>query len=129
MIFAADDTIPWISGLLLSVAMIAVAVAIIVVNNAASSGRIGPNPGIGIRTTATRSSADAWQAAHRAAMPVMQFAAMVSLVTGVVLLFLRSSPSLFWGVLLVGASLLGALSVAGAIVADRAAKGVRDRAD
>ena len=129
MILAADETVPWILGLLLGVLMIAAAVVIIVVNNQASSGRIGPNRGIGIRTTATRSSPEAWQAAHRRAMPIMQFAAMVSLATGVVVLFLRSSPTLFWGVLLVGAALLGALSVAGAIVADRAAKGVRDTAD
>ena len=128
MILAADDTIPWIQGLLLGVAMIGAAIAIIVVNNGASSGRIGPNPGMGIRTTATRSSMEAWQAAHRAAMPIMQFAAMVSLATGVVVLFLRSSPTLFWGVLLVGVVLLASLSVVGAIVADRAAKGIRDGA-
>jgi hypothetical protein len=59
-------------------------------------------------------------------MPVMQFAAMVSMATGVVVLFLRSSPILFWGVLLVSAALLAALSVLGAIVADRAARGIRD---
>ena len=108
--------------------MIGAAIAIIVVNNGASNGRIGPNPGMGIRTTATRSSPEAWQAAHRAAMPIMQFAAVVSLATGVVVLFLRSSPNLFWGVLLVGIVLLAALSVAGAIVGDRAAKAIRDGA-
>ena len=59
-------------------------------------------------------------------MPVMQFAAMVSMATGVVVLVLRSSPILFWGVLLVSAALLAALSVLGAIVADRAARGIRD---
>ena len=126
MILAADDPVPWILGLLLGVVMIGAAIAIIVVNNGASNGRIGPNPGMGIRTTATRSSPEAWQAAHRAAMPIMQFAAIVSLATGVVVLFLRSSPTLFWGILLVGAALLAALSVAGAIVADRTAKGIRD---
>jgi hypothetical protein len=51
---------------------------------------------------------------------------MVSMATGVVVLFLRSSPILFWGVLLVSAALLAALSVLGAIVADRAARGIRD---
>ena len=56
----------------------------------------------------------------------MQFAAMVSMATDVVMLFLRSSTSLFWGVLLVSAALLAALSVLGAIVADRAARGIRD---
>lgn len=126
MILAADDTVPWLLGLLLGLAMIGAAVTIIVVNNGASSGRTGPNRGIGIRTAATRSSPEAWRAAHRAAAPIMQFAAMVSLVTGVVVLFLRSSPSLFWGVLLVGAVLLAVLSVVGAIVADRAARRVRD---
>lgn len=126
MILAADDTVPWILGLLLGASMIGAAVAIVVVNNRASTGRIGPNPGMGIRTAATRSSLEAWQAAHRAAMPVMQFAAIVSMATGVVVLFLRSSPILFWGVLLVGAALLAALSVIGAIVADRAAKRIRD---
>jgi len=128
VILAADDTIPWMLGLLLGVVMIGAAIAIIVVNNGASNGRIGPNPGMGIRTTATRSSPEAWQAAHRAAMPIMQFAAIVSLATGVVVLFLRSSPNLFWGVLLVGVALLTALSVTGAIVADRAAKAIRDGA-
>ena len=128
MILAADDPVPWILGLLLGVVMIGAAIAIIVVSNGASNGRIGPNPGMGIRTTATRSSPEAWQAAHQAAMPFMQFAAIVSLATGVVVLFLRSSPTLFWGVLLVGATLLTALSVAGAIVADRTAKGIQDGA-
>ena len=126
MIAAADDTVPWILGLLLGLSMIGAAIAIIVVNNWAASGRIGPNPGMGIRTPATRSSPEAWHAARRAAMPIMQFAAMVSLATGVVVLFLRSSPILFWGVLLVGATLLASLSVVGAIVAERAAKSIRD---
>jgi len=125
---AADETVSWLLGLLLGVAMIGAAIAIIVVNNGASNGRIGPNPGMGIRTAATRSSPEAWEAAHRAAMPIMQFAAVVSLATGVVVLFLRSSPTLFWGVLLVGVALLASLTVVGAILADRAAKRVRDGA-
>lgn len=126
MIFAADDTISWFLGLLIGVGMIGAAIAIIVVTNGAASGRIGPNPGTGIRTAATRSSLEAWQAAHRAAMPIMQFAAVLGMATGAVLLFLRSSPSLFWGVLFVGVALLAAFSVWAAIVADRAAKRVRD---
>ena len=56
VILAADDTVPWILGLLLGLVMIGAAVTIIVVNNGASNGRIGPNPGMGIRTAATRSS-------------------------------------------------------------------------
>ena len=129
VLIAADDTVPWLLGLVLGLGMIAAAVAIIVVNNGAASGRIGPNPGMGIRTAATRSSAEAWQAAHSAAAPVMQFAAVVSLATGVLVLFLRSSPDLFWGALLVGAFLLAVLSVIGAVVGDRAARSVRDSAD
>ena len=129
VLIAADDTVSWLLGLVLGLAMIAAAVAIIVINNGAASGRIGPNPGMGIRTAATRSSEEAWQAAHSAAGPVMQLAAVVSLATGVLVLFLRSSPDLFYGALLVGALLLAVLSVVGAVVGDRAAKAVRDAAD
>ena len=126
VLIAATDTVPWLTGLLLGLAMIAIAVTIIVVNNGAATGRIGPNPGFGIRTSATRSSKEAWRAAHQAAGPIMQFAAMVSLMTGIVVLFLRSSPNLFWGMLLVGAALLAILSIFGAVIADRAAKRVGD---
>lgn len=123
-IVLAADSVPFGVTLLISAAMIAGAIAIIVITNKAASGSIPPNRGIGIRTTATRSSPEAWQAAHRAARPFVQFGAIALFVSGGVVLALSTAPTALFGVAIVGTVLMAIALVAGAIVADRAAKEV-----
>lgn len=52
--------------------------ATLLVGMAGRDGTLGRNRAIGIRTSATRASDAAWQAAHRAAAPLMQKAAAVA---------------------------------------------------
>lgn len=53
---------------------------------AAADGSLARNGGVGIRTAATRRSDAAWQAAHRAAVPLAQRLAVACLVMAAVVL-------------------------------------------
>lgn len=127
MLLAADDSVSFLTGLLLAAVLMVGGVALAVLNHAAATGRVGPNGGIGIRTSATRSSDEAWRAAHQAAKPWIQFAAMGGLASGALVLFLRSEPELFYGVLFVGVALIAGPGLVGAVVGHRAAVAIADR--
>ncbi|MBD8078393.1 SdpI family protein [Cellulosimicrobium arenosum] len=90
---------------------------------AAARGVLPANGLAGIRTPATQRSEAAWEAAHRAALPVVSVAAVLVVAAGVVVL-LAGMPD---GVTpeAAGLTLLGAQAVAvvvAAVVADRAAR-------
>ena len=116
---AASDSVPFWVALLIGLAMIAAAVAIIVVTNRAANGALGPNAGFGIRTKATRSSPEAWQAAHRAAKPFAQFGAVVMIACGCVVFGLSTVPEALVAVALVGIGLMVVALLLGTVVAVR----------
>jgi len=120
-VFAADDSVPFWTALLIGGAMIAAAVAMIVIGNMAATGRIGPNPGVGIRTKDTRRSEKAWQAAHVAAKPFVQFGAVVMIACGCVVFALSSEPAALYGIALVGVVLMAIAMLLGTVAANRAA--------
>ena len=104
--------------------MIAAAIAMIVVTNMAATGKIGPNPGVGIRTTDTRRSPEAWQAAHVAAKPFIQFGALALIACGCVVFALSSEPTALYGLALVGIVLMLIATLLGTVAANRAARSV-----
>ena len=119
---AADDSSPFWTAFLIGAAMIAAAVLMIVVVNRAASGKTGPNPGTGIRTKDTRHSPEAWQAAHVAAKPFIQFGSVVMLACGCVVVALSSEPTALFGVALVGVVLMLVATLLGTVAANRAAR-------
>ena len=124
IVLAADDSIPFWGALLIGGALIAGSILVAVVNNRAVQGRLGPNHVAGMRTKATMSSPEAWQAAHKAAKPWVQFGTMAGFVSGVAVIALSSSATALLAVLAVGVVLSFGAVVAGAVVADREAKRV-----
>ena len=58
--------------------------AVYFVTRAASRGGIEVNSAIGIRTKLTKSSQQAWEAAHRAALPFTLVACLLAIVTSVI---------------------------------------------
>lgn len=68
---AQEDPIGWTAALILMVTvtlvMVAVGWLVIVIAERAADGRLGSNGLAGIRTRATRSSDEAWRAAHQVA--------------------------------------------------------------
>lgn len=124
----AADSVPFVLALFLGVVMIGSGVLIAVVNNRAADGRIGVDAAAGIRTKQTMASEEAWRAAHVAAKPWNQFAAMIAVVTGFAVIALSSSAPALFGVLLVGAALCLAVVVTAAIIGHRAARAVNEAA-
>lgn len=70
MMFAQQDGISWSTSWILMIAcgaiMVGSGILLISVANRTADGRLGPNGWAGIRTAATRSSPEAWAAAHKA---------------------------------------------------------------
>ena len=129
VMLAADDSVSFALALFLGVVMIGSGVLIAVVNNRAADGRIGVNTVAGIRTKQTMASEEAWQAAHQAAKPWNQFGALMSIVTGFVVIGLSSSAVALFTVLFVGVALMLIAVVAGAVVGHRTAREVNTRGE
>ena len=89
---------------------------------AAATGRIRKNDHLGLRTSETLASEEAWQEGHRATLPVLQplcLVAGVSSLAGAVLAYWRPAGGLLvW----VAAALLIAGAIVGGSVANRAAR-------
>ncbi len=64
------------------VVAMAVAVGVWLITRAAARGYLGANGAIGIRTTATQRSEEAWVAGHRAALPLVRAAGLVVALAG-----------------------------------------------
>lgn len=112
-------------GILIPTALLAILVATLTI--AAGSGLLSSNNGLGIRTMATQSSEEAWQAAHKAAGKLLVPVAIVVLL-GCLLVFSGATAKLGQpGVL--GGILFGFQAVAvfaSAFIAQRAANRVID---
>ena len=67
-----------------SVGLVAAGLAVHFVTRSASRGGIEVNAAIGIRTRLTKSSQQAWEAAHRAALPFTLVACLLALVCAVI---------------------------------------------
>lgn len=93
-------------------------------------GALPRNGAVGIRTRATKSSDEAWDAGHRAAVPLMRrsawFGLVMAVVTVVLVVVLGPGEDPGWEVVVPIAGFIGVavgLCLAG-VVADRAAKAV-----
>ncbi len=98
--------------------------------SASAKGTLPRNGAIGIRTKATKSSDAAWDAGHRAAVPIMRwttwFGLLMTAVTVIAVIVLHPGDEPGWEV---SAPILGLLGVfaglmAAAVFANRAAKAV-----
>lgn len=113
-----------------AVVLLGAALAVRYVCRAAAGGTLRPNHIAGMRTTATLSSPEAWQAGHRAALGWTDrtaIACVVVLVLAVVLGITRDDVGWGLGLLTGAAGVLLIGTVGGGVTAHRAAARVRDR--
>lgn len=129
---ATEEPISWIAAVLimLGVGSLLVASGFLVIGIAqrAADGRLGPNRWAGTRTRTTRSSPEAWQAAHLAALPPSILAGRVFILSaafgmlGVVSGDPETSVAI-WGVVIgVGVLVATATLLYGAWIAQQTAK-------
>lgn len=99
--------------------------------SASAKGSLPRNGAVGIRTKATKSSDAAWDAGHRAAVPMMRvttwFGVLLTVVTIVAVIILRPGEEPGWEVVapVVGFAGMFLGLVAAGVIADRAAKAVQ----
>lgn len=118
----AADGMPFWTAALIGGLMIIAGVAVLATVNQCASGQIGRNRGVGIRTSATRASDEAWMAGHRAARPFLQFGAIAMFACGAVVFALSSQPAALFGLVVVGVGLLVVAALLGTVAANRAAR-------
>ena|GEM_PF-544322 len=136
---AQQDPTSWTGPVVIMVlvgAMVILAgITIILIAERAAEGRLGPNRVAGIRTRATRSSDEAWVAAHRAGHKHTTWGGSALTLTApvaglVAFLFGGRDPGqtvAIWGVaILVGSMVSVALIVYGAWQGQQAAKAIPD---
>lgn len=137
-----EEAITWTAalGLTAGIGLLMVVTGVFVMGIAirAADGRLGKNRLAGIRTRATLSSDEAWQAAHQAGRELTIMAGWISVATGVVpvlvgaflALFDLTSPDnymVIWtALLMIGIAGLLVAAVAGALKGNRAAKAVHN---
>ncbi|MGH1488443.1 MAG: SdpI family protein [Acidimicrobiales bacterium] len=137
-----QETISWAGALGLTAAigliMVAAGIAVIVVSKRAADGRLKKNRLAGIRTKATLSSDEAWDAAHRAGLGPSIVGGWISIATGIVPVLIGAVLALFdlataeqymlvWTVLyVIGVAGLLVAVVLGAVNGNRAAKAVHN---
>lgn len=137
--FGQQDPIPWggALGIAAGVGLVLVVsgAAMISLARRTADGRIGPNGWTGVRTSATRSSDEAWHAAHRVAEVPTVRAGWSLVATGILGFVLAAlvgwgdgeRAMLTWGITVgVGTTLLTGLVLKGAWDGHQAAKRVRD---
>ncbi len=141
MILAQEEQISWTAALAVmigvGVLMVGAGLMIISIARRASDGRLGPNAIAGIRTRTTRSSPEAWLAAHQAGERMTVLAGWAGAASGVIALIAGliagsggddpNRAMLVWTITLMsGSVLLVGLVVYGAIKGQAAARQVRD---
>lgn len=117
---------PIIAAAVLTVAALLTRAAI----RAASRGDIAPNGGLGFRTSATRSSSEAWATGHRAGRRWMEAGTAVSIICAIatpLALLLPNGERVVEVSLLLSAGSLLVGAVGGGVVAHRAAREVQTR--
>lgn len=141
MILAQEEQISWGAAVAVMIGigalMVGAGLLIISIARRAADGRLGPNAIAGIRTRTTRSSAEAWQAAHQAGERVTVLAGWASVLSGVIALIAGliagsggddpNRAMLVWATtLMFGSVLLVGLVIYGAMKGQAAARQVRD---
>lgn len=137
-----QETVSWTAALGLTVAvglcMVVAGIAVIVISKRAADGRLGKNRLAGIRTRATLSSDEAWEAAHQAGLRPSLVGGWISMATGIVPLVIGVVLALFdlataeqymvvWTVLILsGVAVVLVAVVLGAIIGNRAAKAMHN---
>lgn len=112
-------------GALLAGALLALAsVGVWRVVVGAAAGRIRNNGALGLRTPATMSSEEAWEAGHRAALPVVKPLCIGAGIAAVAGAILGSWAPAGIVLVLIAAGLLVAGAVGGGVAAHRAARSV-----
>ncbi|MEU5854588.1 SdpI family protein [Nocardiopsis dassonvillei] len=106
-----------------SIVILATAALLLVAAYAGAKGKLRPNPYLGIRTTLTAGSDEAWYEVHRRAAPWLA-ASGIAMAVGGVALFLIEDGEFQMGVLLVAAAVALTTVAAGALTSSWA---VRDR--
>lgn len=106
-----------------SIVVLATAALLLVAAYAGARGKLRPNPYLGIRTTFTAGSDEAWYEVHRRAAPWLA-ASGIAMAVGGVALFLIEDGGFQMGVLLVAAAVGLTTVAAGALTSSWA---VRDR--
>ena len=132
---AEQDPIPWPAAIALMVIVGVVLVGsgwlVIEVARRTADGRLGPNGWAGTRTKATRSSPEAWQAAHKAGLDRTLQGGWACIATGVLSIPIglalggddANRATTVWGVAVgVGSLILTILIVMGAVQSQAAAK-------
>lgn len=109
-----------VSGVLLAAATLGVWWVVA----AGADGRLGVNHWMGMRTSATMSSQDAWQAGHRAALPIVKPSCLAAAVVAGAGAVLGFRPPLGVVLMLVAAGLMLVGTIAGGVAAHRAARSV-----
>ena len=113
-----------IGGVIAAALMVVAHVVVQQATVAAAYGVLGPNAYIGIRNDATRSSREAWQAAHRAVLPVVGLGTLVGVGLSVVAIALADTGQ---ATASATATLVSALLLAvTAVVAERRARAVAE---
>ncbi|WP_158613005.1 SdpI family protein [Nocardiopsis sp. Huas11] len=106
-----------------SLVVFATAALLLAAAHAGARGKLPPNPYLGIRTTLTADSDEAWYEVHRRAAPWWVVAGIATAIGGFAL-FLIEDGGFQMGALLVAAAVCLATVIAGALTSSRA---VRDR--
>jgi hypothetical protein len=91
---------------------------------AAAAGRVRANGALGLRTTATTASEEAWEEAHRAALPVVRPLCLASGVTALAGALAGSWPPAGEVLVLIAAALLVGAAALGGVIAHRVARSV-----
>lgn len=105
--------------------LVALALFCFGVSLAVATRSLPPNALVGIRTRATRASAEAWYVGHRAARPALRLGGLVALVgMAVVLITGASDPDRVLPVGLASYGVVLVVLLAAAFLADRAARRV-----
>ena len=129
---SSEDPLSWIATLALMLGIGALLAAsgwfVIEIARRAADGRLGPNVWAGTRTRATRSSPEAWKAAHLAALSPSVFSGRVFIASAVLGLFgiVSGDPETavaIWGIVIgVGVLVATAVLLYGAWLSQRTAK-------
>lgn len=136
VVVAQVDSISWVAAMatwgVIGLLLVVSGWLVIVVAERAADGRLRRNAWAGVRTRTTRSSDEAWSAAHRAAEPLTKAGGAIMIVSAPVAallgLTLGRNPDAAMGVwaagLIAGTMVAVALVIAGAVKGQRAAREV-----
>lgn len=122
----AGDPMPMEAAIFLGLLLIATAGILWIVGVRSTSGTLGRNHLVGIRTYATLESDAAWEAAHQAGGPWLKVAAIGPAITGIVVL-LRPTNVVGAAASMIGLAWLVGWVIAAGVRGSRAARAIDPR--